>query len=109
MTSQKVAAVIMVKKYYRSVKQLLTVSRRGRDIVLRRQTPNSKVEFVFKLVLRGSVKKLKSSRYPSDCWNMSGQASVQKQPETKVECPTNFTAAFRESFAHHAPSVTLIL
>lgn len=67
MTSQKVAIVITIKKYYRSVKQLLTASRRGGDIVVTRQTPNSKVEFVSKLLLRGSVRKLKSAHYSSDC------------------------------------------
>lgn len=70
MTSQKVAVVIMVKKYYRSVKQLLIASRKGGDIVLMRQMPNSEVEFVSELLLRGSVGKLKSSRYLSDCWEM---------------------------------------
>lgn len=67
MTSQKVAIVITIKKCYRSVKQVLIVSRRGGDMVLTRQTPNSRVEFVSELLLRGSVRKLKSSRYSSDC------------------------------------------
>lgn len=73
MTSEKVVVVIMVKKCCRSAKQLLIVSRRRGDIVLMRQMPNSEVEFVPKLLLRGSVRKLKSSRYSSDCWEMSEQ------------------------------------
>lgn len=68
MASQKVAVVITAKKYYRSVKQVLIVSRKGGDIVLMRQTLNSEVEFESKLLVRGSVRKLKSSRYSSDCW-----------------------------------------
>lgn len=67
MASQKVAVVITAKKYYRSVKQVLIVSRKGGDIVLMRQTLNSEVEFESKLLVRGSVRKLKSSRYSSDC------------------------------------------
>lgn len=58
MTSQKVAVVIMVEKYYRSVKQLLIVSRRGGGIVLTMEADSKlKVEFVSKLLLKGPVRK----------------------------------------------------
>lgn len=49
--------VALLRKYYRSVKQLLIVSRKGGEIILIRQTPDSEVESVSKFLLMGSVSK----------------------------------------------------
>lgn len=49
--------VALLKKYYKSIKQLLIVSRKGGEIILIRQTPNSEVESASTFLLMGSVRK----------------------------------------------------